>query len=162
MTERGLSEALEVYKVTGRTMSEHNKDFRREINKYNLSMVCLNMNRKKLYDKINKRVDYMINNGLVDEVKSILNMGYDKDLVSLKGIGYKEIIMYLEGDITLEAAIDKIKQGSRNYAKRQLTWFRRDKRIKWINQDEFDSFVELSDYIYNHVKNVLYNSNKED
>ena len=157
--------ALEVYKVTGKTMSEHNENFRKEVDKYNLSIVCLNMDRKELYDRINRRVDIMIEGGLVNEVKGILEKGYHKDLVSLKGIGYKEIIMYLEGEITLEEAIEKIKQGSRNYAKRQLTWFRRDDRIKWINKDDFKDSDELSQYIYNYVKlsinNIKNNSNKE-
>lgn len=144
--------ALEIYKVTGKTMSEHNENFRKEVDKYNLSMICLNMDRKKLYDRINRRVDIMIESGLLDEVKDILGKGYDKDLVSLKGIGYKEIIMYLENELSLEEAIEKIKQASRNYAKRQLTWFRRDKRIKWVNKDDFESFDEISQYIYNYVK----------
>lgn len=144
--------ALEVYRVTGKTMSEHNENFRKEVDKYNLSMICLNMDRQDLYVRINRRVDIMIEAGLVNEVKGILEKGYHKDLVSLKGIGYKEIIMYLEGKITLENAIEKIKQASRNYAKRQLTWFRRDNRIKWINKDDFDNFDKLSQYIYNYVK----------
>ncbi len=143
--------ALEIYKKTGKTMSEHNENFRKEVDKYNLVMVCLNMDRSKLYDRINRRVDIMVEEGLIDEVKSLLAKGYHKDLVSLKGIGYKEIIMYLEGDISLEDAIDKIKQGSRNYAKRQLTWFRRDKRIKWVDKDDFESFEELSKYVYDYV-----------
>ncbi|NLY45249.1 MAG: tRNA (adenosine(37)-N6)-dimethylallyltransferase MiaA [Tissierella sp.] len=147
--------ALEIYKVTGKTMSEHNENFRKEVDKYNLAMVCLNMDRSKLYDRINRRVDIMIEEGLVDEVENILAKGYHKDLVSLKGIGYKEIIMYLEGDITLEDAIEKIKQGSRNYAKRQLTWFRRDKRIKWVDKDDFKDFDELSKYVYDYVRMSL-------
>lgn len=145
--------ALEVYKVTGKTMSQHNENFRKEVDKYNLTMICLNMDREKLYERINRRVDIMIEAGLVDEVKAILEKGYDKNLVSLKGIGYKEIIMYLDNEISLDQAIEKIKQGSRNYAKRQLTWFRRDKRIKWINKDDFESFNELSQYIYNYLIN---------
>ena len=147
--------ALEIHRITGKSMSEHNKNFRREIDKYNLSMICLNMDREKLYDRINKRVDMMIEDGLIDEVKNILHRGYSGNLVSLKGIGYKEIIMYLEGHISLDAAIDKIKQGSRNYAKRQLTWFRRDHRIQWMNVDEFSNFNELSQYIYEYVKDQL-------
>ena len=154
--------ALEIYKVTGQTMSERNKGFRRETEKYNLTMICLNMDREKLYNRINKRVDIMIEDGLVDEVKSILDKGYNRDLVSLKGIGYKEIIMYLEGNISLDDAIDKIKQGSRNYAKRQLTWFRRDKRIKWFNTDQFHSLDELSTSIYDYFLDEMNNSNKED
>lgn len=154
--------ALEVYKETGKTMSEQNLNFRKENEKYNLCMVCLNMDRKLLYERVDKRVDIMIESGLVDEVKYLINSGYDKSLVSLQGIGYKEIIAYLDKEITLDLAIDKIKQGSRNYAKRQLTWFRRDKRIKWINVDEFDDFEKLSQYTYNYVKNTLNNSNEED
>lgn len=80
-------------------------------------MICLNMSREKLYERINLRVDLMIKEGLIDEVRDILNLGYEKNLVSLQGIGYKEIIMYLENKCTLDEAIDKIKQGSRNYAK---------------------------------------------
>lgn len=153
--QKRIIRALEIYKNTGKTMSEHNEDFRKEVDKYNLVMVCLSMDRSKLYDRINRRVDIMVEEGLVDEVKSVLAKGYHKDLVSLKGIGYKEIIMYLEGDISFEEAIEKIKKGSRNYAKRQLTWFRRDKRIKWVDKDDFESFEELSKYVYDYVKTSL-------
>jgi len=147
--------ALEIYYLTGKTMSEHNKDFRKEVDKYQLFMVCLNMDRKKLYDRINLRVDLMIEEGLIDEVKGILDKGYDKNLVSLQAIGYKEIISYLEGKISLEEAVNTIKQASRNYAKRQLTWFRRDKRINWIDVEDFKDRDELSSYIYNQAKNKL-------
>jgi tRNA dimethylallyltransferase len=143
--------ALEIYESTGKTMSEYNKDFRMENDDYNLSMVCLNMSRDKLYSRINQRVDIMIEQGLVEEVRRILSMGYDRSLISLKGIGYKEIIMYLNNECTLEEAIDKIKQGSRNYAKRQLTWFRRDNRIKWIDVDDFQNMKELCDNIENYI-----------
>lgn len=147
--------ALEIYEITGKTMSEYNEGFRRETDDYNLLMICLNMDRAQLYHRINQRVDLMVEKGLIKEVENILNLGYSKDLVALQGIGYKEIIEYLEGNISLHEAIDKIKQGSRNYAKRQLTWFRRDKRIKWIDIDEFNNFSELSIYIQNLVKNCL-------
>ncbi|MGN9164103.1 tRNA (adenosine(37)-N6)-dimethylallyltransferase MiaA [Tissierellaceae bacterium HCP3S3_D8] len=148
--------ALEIFELTGKTMSEYNKDFRREVEDYRLSMICLNMDRSKLYERINRRVDIMIEQGLIDEVQEILNLGYDKNLVSLQGIGYKEIIDYLENRSTLEEAINRIKQGSRNYAKRQLTWFRRDKRIKWVNIDEFHNFDELSLYIKKNIYDMLY------
>ncbi|NLN14512.1 MAG: tRNA (adenosine(37)-N6)-dimethylallyltransferase MiaA [Tissierellia bacterium] len=154
--KKRIIRALEVYKTTGKTMSEYNKNFRKETDKYDLCMVCLNMDRQKLYDRINMRVDIMIENGLIDEVKGILHKGYHKDLVSLKGIGYKEIIEYLDGNLTLDEAIEKIKKGSRNYAKRQLTWFRRDKRIKWVNKDDFDDFHQLSQYVYDYVISTLY------
>lgn len=149
--------ALEIYEITGKTMSQYNKNFRQETDEYNLVMICLNMDRSKLYERINKRVDIMIENGLVDEVKQILDLGYTKDLVSLQGIGYKEIIEYLDGKISLDLAVEKIKQGSRNYAKRQLTWFRRDKRIKWINVDDFENLNQLSTFVQSFVKDKLKN-----
>jgi len=97
--------ALEIYKLTGKTMSEYNENFRIKNEDFDLSMICLNMDRKKLYDRINKRVDIMIEQGLIDEVKAILNMGYNKNLTSLQGIGYKEIIMYLDNLCTKEVEI---------------------------------------------------------
>ena len=147
--------ALEIYEITGSTMTEYNKNFRSINEDYNLVMVCLNMDRAKLYDNINKRVDIMIEDGLVDEVIKILSMGYNKELVSLQGIGYKEIIQYLENNISLDESIDKIKQGSRNYAKRQLTWFRRDNRIKWVDVDDFKNIDELSYEIKDYVLHSL-------
>jgi tRNA dimethylallyltransferase len=148
--------ALEIYEITGKTMTEYNKNFRLPNEDYDLVMICLNMNREKLYQRINYRVDLMIQSGLIDEVKYILDKGYDKNLVSLQGIGYKEIIMYLENKCSLDEAIEKIKQGSRNYAKRQLTWFRRDNRIRWIDVDCFDDVDDLSDTIQEIVVKNLY------
>lgn len=145
--------ALEIFKVTGKTIGEYN--FREENEEYDLAMVCLNMDREKLYERINHRVDIMIGEGLVEEVKNILHMGYDKSLVALQGIGYKEIIMYLDKTISLEEAINLIKQYSRNYAKRQLTWFRRDNRIRWVDGDEFTNFDSLSTDIYDYIKGSL-------
>lgn len=143
--------ALEIYDITGKTMSEYNKDFRKENKDYNLVMICLNMDRPKLYDNINKRVDIMIEEGLVEEVKLILNMGYSPNCIALQGIGYKEIIMHLNGKLSLEESINLIKQKSRNYAKRQLTWFRRDSRIEWINIDEFKDFNSLKSFTQNYI-----------
>lgn len=144
--------ALEIYELTGKTMSEYNKNFRKENDEYDLNMFCLNMDRQKLYERINLRVDQMIKEGLIAEVKQILDMGYDKNLTSLMGIGYKEIIMYLEDKISLEEAIETIKKGSRNYAKRQLTWFRRDKRIKWLDIEDFENIDEIINYIQKKIK----------
>ncbi|MBC8590537.1 tRNA (adenosine(37)-N6)-dimethylallyltransferase MiaA [Wansuia hejianensis] len=146
---------LEIFELTGKTMSEHNKNFRKEVTDYNLAMICLNMDRSILYNRINDRVDLMIEKGLIGEVKKILDMGYKKNLISLQGIGYKEIISYLDGEMSLSEAIDKIKQGSRNYAKRQLTWFRRDKRIKWINIDEFQNNHELSIFVQEYINDII-------
>lgn len=147
--------AIEIFKMTGKPMSEHNKNFRRPIEDYNLVMVGLNMDRKELYNRINLRVDIMIEEGLIEEVRNLLKMGYNKELVSMQGIGYKEIVMYLEGIISLEESVGLIKQGTRNYAKRQLTWFRRDNRIKWVNVDEFSNLNDLSQYIIDYSKNKI-------
>ena len=145
--------AIEIYKITGKPMSTHNKDFRKPNNEYNETIIGLNMDRAKLYEKINHRVDLMINDGLIDEVKFLLNMGYNKNLVSMQGIGYKEIIMYLEGNISLEESIQIIKKGSRNYAKRQLTWFRRNKQIHWVNIDDYSDFNILVEELAYNFKN---------
>ena len=150
--QKRVIRALEIYEVTGKTMSEYNKDFRKPIEDYNLVMIGLNMDRTKLYERINLRVDIMIENGLVDEVRSILSKGYSKDLVSMQGIGYKEVIMYLEDELTLEESIELIKKKSRNYAKRQLTWFRRDYRIKWMNLDNYSDKESLTKDIIEYTR----------
>lgn len=143
--------ALEIYDITGKSMSEYNKDFRKENNEYNLAFIALNMDRKNLYERINKRVDLMIEIGLLDEIKSILDKGYDPGSIALQGIGYKELIMHLNGDLTLDESIDLIKQKSRNYAKRQLTWFRRDERIKWVDKDDFTDFACLESFTRKYI-----------
>ena len=127
--------ALEVYHVTGKTITWHNEQSRSVPSPYNTTMFAISMNREALYDKINRRVDVMLELGLVDEVKKILSMGVDEKATSMQAIGYKEIVGYLKGEISLEKAADDIKQGSRRYAKRQLTWFRRNNNINWIEND---------------------------
>lgn len=97
------------------------------------------MDRKKLYERIDKRVDLMFDMGLVDEVKALMAKGYDKSLVSMQGIGYKEVIDYLSGKTSLEECIDIIKRDTRHFAKRQLTWFKREKVVTYIDKDEFDA-----------------------
>jgi len=143
--------ALEVYKVSGKPMSE----FALEQNildiPYNVHYFVLNMDRQKLYNRINLRVDMMIKNNLVDEVIKLKEMGYNADMQSMKGIGYKEILYYLNDQISLNESIEMIKQGSRNYAKRQLTWFRKDPRVNWINKDDFKSDIEIVDYIESNL-----------
>ena len=129
--------ALEVYHLTGKTITWHNEQSRSVPSPYNTTMFAIDVDREVLYDKINRRVDIMIENGLVDEVKSIINKGIKKESTAMQAIGYKEIAEYLDGKIPLEEAIDKIKQGSRRYAKRQLTWYRRNEKINWVkNIDE--------------------------
>jgi len=147
--------ALEIFHVTGKPMSYFNKNFRRETDKYNLAMFALTMDRAKLYSRIDKRVDQMIENGLIDEVKKLLDMGYTRELVSMKAIGYKEIIPYLEGKIQLNKAIELLKRNTRRYAKRQLTWFRRDHRIRWVNVDCFDSSDSIVEYIIKCADKLL-------
>lgn len=128
--------ALEVYKLTGKPFSQYNsgEDFYKT--DYDVKYYVLNMDRDKLYQRINLRVDIMMKNGLLNECKKLKDMGYNSSMQSMQGIGYKEILSYLEGDCTLDEAIDMVKQYSRNYAKRQLTWFRRDPRAIFLDKDK--------------------------
>jgi len=139
--------ALEVYKLTGITVSEYNSSKQDYISDYNLNYFVLTMDRAKLYGRINERVDSMIQKGLIEEVRVLKSLGYTSDMQSMKGIGYKEILYYLEGEISLEEAVELIKKGSRNYAKRQLTWFRKDPRVKWICKDDFNSDDKIVEHI---------------
>ena len=127
--------ALEVYKLTGKPFSSFNDIDNYYKSKYDVYYYVLTMYREKLYDRINKRVDKMIEDGLVEECVKLKELGYTSTMQSIQGIGYKEMFYYLEGKISLDEAIDMIKQGSRNYAKRQLTWFRKDPRVKFIDKD---------------------------
>lgn len=149
--------ALEVYNETGKPMSYFNKNFREKTDKYNLLMIGLNTDRATLYARIEERVDKMIEEGLIEEVQNLLDMGYTRDLVSMQAIGYKEIISYLYGETSLKEAINILKRNTRRFAKRQLTWFKRDDRIKWIDIKEFNSINEIGDYIVNNYKNMLSN-----
>ncbi|MBU5669048.1 tRNA (adenosine(37)-N6)-dimethylallyltransferase MiaA [Peptoniphilus sp. MSJ-1] len=135
--------ALEINK-NGTTKGNN---FREENNQYNLIYIGLNMDREKLYNKINHRVDKMIEKGLVEEVKNILETGIDKNTQSLKAIGYKEVISYLDKDIDYDEMIELIKRNSRRYAKRQLTWFRADKRIKWFDREANTLISDIESYI---------------
>lgn len=128
--------ALEVYKLTKKPFSSFNAGDNFYNGPYDVKYYVINMDRTKLYSRINSRVDMMIENGLVDECIKLKNMGYTSLMQSMQGIGYKEIFYYLENKISYKDAIEMIKQGSRNYAKRQLTWFRRDPRAIFLNKDE--------------------------
>lgn len=133
--KKRIMRILEIYKQTGKTKTQQIKDSRKNGVKYNYKIFALNMDRAKLYDKINKRVDLMIEKGLVQEVEKILN-NYDDFPTAMQAIGYKEICNYLNGNISEEEAIEKIKMESRRYAKRQLTWLRKIENVKWIDSDE--------------------------
>lgn len=126
---RRIIRAIEFYKSTGVPISEHQEMTKQTESRYEPIMFSINHPRETLYERINSRVELMVKEGLLEEVKKIMDMGYTKDLNSMKGIGYKEIMDYYNGERTLDEAIEAVKQGSRRYAKRQLTWFRRDKRI---------------------------------
>lgn len=126
---RRIIRAIEFYRTTGVPISEHQEMTKRIESRYEPVMFCINHTRDILYERINIRVDMMLEEGLADEVKSLMDMGYTKNMNSMKGIGYKEMMTYLNGECTLEEAVEAVKQGTRRYAKRQLTWFRRNKRI---------------------------------
>lgn len=147
--------ALEIYHETGKPMSTYYKNFRKPNPLYKIAMIGLNRDRKGLYNRIDMRVDIMLEEGLVDEVKSLLKKGYNENLTSMQGLGYKEIIKYLNTEYTYEEAIRILKRDSRRFAKRQLTWFRRDSRIKWINVDEFDDQQDIVHEIVDYTKKKL-------
>ena len=129
--------ALAFFEMTGEKLSEHNKRERERSSPFDFAYFVLTMDRKKLYERIDKRVDLMFDMGLVEEVKALMAKGYDKSLVSMQGIGYKEVIDYLNGKTSLEECIDIIKRDTRHFAKRQLTWFKREKVVTYIDKDEF-------------------------
>ena len=139
--------ALEYYKLTGQKMSEHNKEQRQKESPYNFLYLVLNDDRQLLYDRIDKRIDIMLKDGLIDEVKSLKEKGYTKDLVSMQGLGYKEILDYLDGSSTLDEAIYILKRDTRHFAKRQLTWFRRENVTTWIDKSKFENDDATLEYI---------------
>jgi tRNA dimethylallyltransferase len=132
---RRIIRAVEFYKLTGIPISEHQEMTKQTESRYEPIMFCINHDREVLYERINRRVDMMIEEGLLQEVQKLMDMGYTKELNSMKGIGYKEIMDYYNGECTLDEATEAVKQGSRRYAKRQLTWFRRDERIIMLSPD---------------------------
>ena len=145
--------AIEVC-LSGEKMNDFSNDLKFN-EKYNPIIIVLNREREHIYERINKRVDIMINNGLIDEVKNLLKMGYTKDMISMQGIGYKEIIKYLDGQYSLDEAIETIKRDSRRYAKRQLTWFRRYEGAIWFNLDGYSDSKTLKNDIMMHIEKML-------
>lgn len=143
--------ALEVYKLTNKPFSSFNAGEAIYKSDFDVRYFVLNMDRDALYKRINKRVDIMMEKGLIDECINLKNKGYNSSVQSMQGIGYKEILRYLEGDISLNEAVELIKKGSRNYAKRQLTWFRRDPRAIFINKDNYNE-EEILEIIINSLK----------
>lgn len=132
---RRVIRALEVYYTTGESIKDFSKDLV-ENEDYEYILIGLNRDREELYERVNKRVDIMFNSGLIEEVKNLVEMGLKVEDISMKGIGYKEVIGYLDGEYDLERAVELVKRNTRRYAKRQLTWFKRYEKMKWFNLDK--------------------------
>ena len=130
--------ALEFYHLSGQRISEHNETEREKTSPYQFAYFVLTDDRTHLYERIEKRVDLMMEQGLLDEVKKLKAMGYHRDMVSMQGLGYKEILDALDGKITLDEAVLKIKKETRHFAKRQLTWFKRERDVIWFDKEKYD------------------------
>lgn len=129
--------ALEYYHQTGSRISEHNEIQRRKTSPYRFIYYVLSLPRPVLYDRINRRVDKMREQGLVEEVKRLKEMGCTRDMVSMQGLGYKEVLAALDGELSMEEAFERIKRETRHFAKRQFTWFRREQEVTWIHREAF-------------------------
>lgn len=129
--------ALEFHHLTGEKISEHNEREAEKTSPYRYCYFVLNDDRDNLYRRIEERVDRMLEEGLVEEVRALMARGCRRDMVSMQGLGYKEILDHLAGEITLEEAVYRIKQGTRHFAKRQLTWFRRERDVIWLNKQDY-------------------------
>ena len=112
---------------------------------YDYVLMGISMERPLLYERITRRIDLMVRDGLIDEVKSLLDQGYTEELLSMKAIGYKEIFPYLKGEMSLEEALHILKRDTRHFAKRQLTWFRKDQRIRWFEVENYDTRVDMAE-----------------
>ena len=130
--------ALEYFQQTGKRISEHNEEERKKESPYNFRYFVLNDLREHLYQRIDLRVDQMVEEGLVEEVKALKDKGYTKNMVSMQGLGYKEILDYLDGKCTLDEAVYVLKRETRHFAKRQLTWFRRERDVIWFDKSKYD------------------------
>lgn len=144
--------ALEFYQQTGTRISEHNKEQQRRESPYNFLYFVLTDDRTRLYERIDKRIDDMIEQGLVEEVRKLRDSGCISSMVSMQGLGYKEILNYLEGNYTLEEAIYVLKRDTRHFAKRQLTWFRRERDVIWLDRSIFLDENALLEYMLNEIQ----------
>lgn len=129
--------ALEFYQQTGIRISDHNAEERKKESPYNYAYFVLHDDRSRLYERIDRRVDRMLEEGLVEEVKSLKDRGLGRDKISMQGLGYKEIMAYLDQEMTLDEAVYTIKRDTRHFAKRQITWFKREHDVIWLNKQEF-------------------------
>lgn len=145
--------ALEYLELTGEKISEHNEREASKASPYNFAYFVLNDLREKLYERIDLRVDEMLKEGLLKEVEALAAMGYTRDMTSMQGLGYKEILAYLDGTCSLEEAVYTIKRDTRHFAKRQITWFKREKDVIWVNKNEFEyRDNEILHYILENCK----------
>ncbi len=144
--------ALEFYKKTGTKISEHNETESQKKSPYNFEYFVLCDDRAKLYDKIDRRIDIMLEDGLVDEVRGLVAEGYDRSLVSMQGLGYKEIIDYLQGRCSFDEAVYTLKRDTRHFAKRQITWFKREKHVTWVNKNEYESEADILEYMLERLR----------
>ena len=135
--QKRVIRALEYYHSTNMPISQHNEEQQKKESPYNFAYFVLNDDRTKLYDQINQRVDWMMEHGLLAEVQKLKQMGYHKEMVSMQGLGYKELLDYLDGNCTLDEAIYLIKRDTRHFAKRQLTWFKREKEVIWLDKQDY-------------------------
>ena len=149
---RRVLHGLEFNILTGGKLSEHNEEQRERTSPYNFLYCVLNDDRAKVYGRINNRVDQMLREGLADEVRELLNKGYDRGLQSMQGLGYKEMADYLSGDCTLEAAVELLKRDTRHFAKKQLTWFKRERDVCEVNRMNFANDEELLEFIISGAK----------
>lgn len=144
--------ALEFYKKTGMKISKHNEAESQKESPYNFEYFVLNDDRQKLYDRIDRRIDIMLADGLLDEVRSLADEGYSRDLVSMQGLGYKEMIDYIQERYTLDEAVYTLKRDTRHFAKRQVTWFKREKQVTWVNKNEFDSEADILSFMIERLR----------
>lgn len=145
--------ALEYYRQTGTKISEHNAGEQQKTSPFHFRYYVLSLPRETLYERINQRVDQMRQEGLEDEVRGLSESGCTRDMVSMQGLGYKEILQALDGEITIEEAYDKIKQETRHFAKRQNTWFRRERDVTWLNKERFGTEQALLEYCIQDLQN---------
>lgn len=143
--------AIEFYRTTGTRISRHNEMERKKESPYRLFYYVLNTDRALLYERIERRVDRMVEAGLVEEVKKLKAMGCTRDMVSMQGLGYKEMLDYLDGCVSLDQAVCTLKRDTRHFAKRQLTWFRRERDVRWLNLPEFESRTKVLEHILSEV-----------
>ncbi len=139
--------ALTFYHLNGNKISEHNDTEKEKVSRYNSCYFVLTMDREKLYQRIEKRIDIMVEAGLIEEVKRLYDRGLTEDNISMQGIGYKEILEYVKGNVTKEEALYNLRLNTRHFAKRQLTWFRHEKDAIIINKDEFKDDDEILTYM---------------